>query len=564
LGGCSFEGSQTQHIGASYFPAETIKQFCGPLLDRFRIEVKIPGLLVIDTPGHEAFANLRRRGGSAADIAILVVDIVRGFELQTHESLSILKSRKTPFLVTASKVDNITGWKPHPNLAFTDSFAAQPPEIRQELDNRLYVIMGTLSRLGFKSERYDRLKDFRDTVAIIPTSGKTGEGIPELMALLVGLTQSFMKDELMISSGPGRGVILEIKEEPSLGVTTNVILYDGVIRTSDTIVLGGRETPICTNVRALLLPKPLDEIRDPRNKFSDVEQVGAAAGIKILAPNLESALPGSSMYVVPKGDDPSSYIKMVGEEIEKLRIETDIDGVVLKTDTLGSLEALISLLTSSSTPIRFADVGDISRREVIEAEAVRLKDPTLGVILGFNVKTLPDAEEEIQKAGITVFHSNVVYRLIEDYVKWRDLQKATGMKGELDRLTFPARLQLLPGCIFRRSNPAIVGVEIQLGRIRPGCKLMFEDGRVVGEIQRIQDKGKDIHEALRGTQVAISIDDAIVGRHINEGDVLIVAVPEQHVKLLLTRFKESLNSEEVDLLNKIIETMRKTNPLWAF
>ncbi len=241
MGGCSFEGSQTQHIGASYFPAETIKQFCGPLLDRFRIEVKIPGLLVIDTPGHEAFANLRRRGGSAADIAILVVDIVRGFELQTHESLSILKSRKTPFLVTASKVDNITGWKPHPNLAFTDSFAAQPPEIRQELDNRLYVIMGTLSRLGFKSERYDRLKDFRDTVAIIPTSGKTGEGIPELMALLVGLTQSFMKDELMISSGPGRGVILEIKEEPSLGVTTNVILYDGVIRTSDTIVLGGRE-----------------------------------------------------------------------------------------------------------------------------------------------------------------------------------------------------------------------------------------------------------------------------------------------------------------------------------
>jgi translation initiation factor 5B len=564
LGGCSIEGSQTQHIGASYFPAETIKQFCGPLLEKFHIEVKIPGLLVIDTPGHEAFANLRRRGGSAADIAILVVDIIRGFELQTHESLSILKARKTPFLATASKVDNITGWKSHPGRVFADSFAAQPPEIQQELDNRLYTIMGTLSRLGFKSERYDRLKDFRDTVAIIPTSGKTGEGIPELMALLVGLTQTFMKDELVISSGPGKGVVLEIKEEPGLGMTTNVILYDGVIRTSDTIVLGGRETPICTNVRALLLPKPLDEIRDPRNRFSDVEQVGAAAGIKILAPNLENALPGSSLYVVPKGENPQPFMKMAGEEIEKLRIETDIDGVVLKTDTLGSLEALISLLTSANTPIRLADVGDISRREVIEAEAVRLKDPTLGVILGFNVKLLPDAEEEIQKESITVFQSNIVYRLIEDYVNWRDLQKATGMKGELDRLTFPARLQLLQGCIFRRSNPAIVGVEVQAGRIRPGVKLMFEEGKIVGEIQRIQDQGKDIHEALRGTQVAISIEDAVVGRHIDEGDVLFVAVPEQHTKLLLTKFKESLNPEEIELLNKLVETMRKTNPLWAF
>jgi len=564
LGGCSFERSYTQHIGASYFPAETIKQFCGPLLERFKIEVKIPGLLVIDTPGHEAFANLRRRGGSAADIAVLVVDIVRGFEQQTHESLNILKARKTPYLVTASKVDSITGWKSHPGMAFVDSFNAQPPEIQQEMDNRLYVIMGTLSRLGFKSERYDRLKDFRDTVAIIPTSGKTGEGIPELMALLVGLTQTFMTEELGVTTGPGKGVVLEVKEEPSLGMTINVILYDGVIKTSDTIVLGGREKPICTSVRALLLPKPLDEIRDPRNRFSDVGQVNAAAGIKILAPNMEEALAGSSLYVVPKGENPELYMKMVGEELERLRIDTDIDGVVLKTDTLGSLEALISLLTGSSTPIRLADVGDVSRREVVEAEAVRLKDPTLGVILGFNVKTLPDAEEEIRKAGITVFTSNVVYRLIEDYVKWRDTQRATGMRGELDRLTFPARIQILPGCIFRRSNPAIVGIEIQAGRIKPECRLIFEDGRAIGEIQRIQDKGKDLHEALRGTQVAISIKDAVVGRHINEGDVLFVAVPEQHVKLFLSKFKESLDQEEIDLLNRLVETMRKTNPLWAF
>jgi len=564
LGGCSLEGSKTQHIGASYFPADTIKKFCGPLLEKFHFEVRIPGLLVIDTPGHEAFANLRRRGGSAADIAILIVDVVRGFEVQTYESLSILKARKTPFLVAISKIDNIAGWKPNLGMAFGDSFLRQAPEVQLDLNNRLYGIMGTLSRLGFRSERYDRIKDFGDTVAMVPTSGKTGEGIPELMALLVGLTQTFMKGELVVTSGPGKGVVLEIKEEPSLGVTANVILYDGVIRTSDTIVMGGKEAPISTSVRALLLPKPLDEIRDPRNRFSNMEWVAAAAGIKIVAPNLENALAGSSLLVVPKGANPRPFAKMVKDEVETLRIKTDIDGVILKTDTLGSLEALTALLSSSNTAIRLADVGDISRREVVEAEAVRLHDPILGVILGFNVKLLPDAEEEIKKKGIVVFRSDVIYRLIEDYVKWRDQEKAAGLKGELDRLTLPGKMQILPGCVFRRSKPAIVGVEVQSGRIRPGYPLMLEDGRAIGEIQRIQDKGKDIHEALAGVQVAISMDEPTVGRHIHEGDTLYVAVPEQHVKLLLAKFKEFLSTDEIELLNRLIETMRKLNPLWAF
>jgi len=564
LGGCSRAGSQTQHIGASYFPADTIKKFCGPILEQFKVELKIPGLLVIDTPGHEAFANLRRRGGSAADIAILVVDVIRGFEVQTYESLNILRARKTPFLVAVSKTDSIPGWKPSRRMAFADSFSGQRPEVQQDLDNRLYTIMGTLSRLGFRSERYDRLRDFKDTVAIIPTSGKTGEGIPELMALLSGLTQTFMKDELSVTAGPGRGVVLEVKEEPGLGVTANVILYDGAIETSDTIVLGGRESPICTSLRAILLPKPLDEIRDPRNRFSSIERVEAAAGIKIVAPNLEEALAGSTLYVVPKGESPRSLIKAVGEEIETLRIKTNIDGVVLKTDTLGSLEAITALLVASEVPIRLADMGDISRREVVEAEAVQLHDPILGVILGFNVKLLPDADEEAQQKGISVFQSDVIYRLIEDYTNWREAQKAAGLKGEIDRLTMPGRMQILQGCVFRRSKPAIVGVELQAGRVRPRFPLMREDGRTIGTIQRIQDKGKDLLEASAGTQVAISIDDAVVGRHIHEGDALYVAVPEQHVKLLLTKFKDALAPEEIDLLNKLIETMRKLYPLWAF
>lgn len=526
--------------------------------------MQIPGLLVIDTPGHEAFANLRRRGGSAADIAMLIVDVIRGLEIQTIESINILKARKTPFLVVATKIDLIPGWRPTPGGTFRESYEKQAPEVRTDLDNRLYTIMGGLSRLGFQSERYDRLRDFRSTLAIVPVSAKTGEGLAELMALVSGLTQVFMKDELTVTAGPARGTILEVKEEPGIGITVNAILYDGILKTTDTIVLGGREAPIVTHVRAILLPKPLDEIRDPRNRFSNVDSASAAAGVKIVAPDLDRALAGSSIYTVPEGEDSSKYEKMIMEEVEKLRIDTEIEGIVLKTDTLGSLEALTELLRDANVPIRLADVGDISRREVVEAETVQLKEPTLGVILGFGVKILPDAEEEASEARIKIFRSEVIYRLMEEYIGWRDEQKLAGSKAELETIVRPGKLQILPGCIFRRSKPAIVGIEVQVGRVKPNYSLMLVDGREIGTVKHIQDEGKDMDEATVNMQVAISIEDAVVGRQINEGDTLYISVPERDVKHLLSRFTDSLPPSELELLKQLVETRRKTNPLWAF
>ena len=492
------------------------------------------------------------------------MDTIRGFELQTHESVNILKARKTPFLVVATKIDMIPGWKSVPRSTFRESYARQAPEVRTDLDNHLYTIMGSLSKLGFRADRYDKLEDFRNTLAIIPASGKTGEGLSELMALISGLTQVFMREELTVTDGPARGTVLEVKEEPGIGMTLNAVIYDGVLNASDTIVLGGRESPIVTTVRAILLPKPLDEIRDPRNRFSNVDSVSAAAGIKIVAPNLDRALAGSSIYGVSKGESPRRYEKMIEEEVERLRINTDVHGVILKTDTLGSLEALTELLNDAKVPIRLADVGDISRREVVEAEAVKLKDSLLGVILGFGVRVLPDAEEEAVRGNIKIFRSEIIYRLIEDFVAWRDQQRLAGSKAELDLLVRPCRMQILPGCTFRRSRPAIVGVEIRAGRLKPNCAVMVEDGREIGTIKRIQDKGKDMDMATANMQVAVSIDNAIVGRQIEEGDTLYVSVPEQHTKQLLAKFSDSLAPDELELMNKLVETRRKTNPLWAF
>ncbi|MEM1507451.1 MAG: translation initiation factor IF-2 [Candidatus Bathyarchaeia archaeon] len=556
-------GGMTQHIGASFFPIDTLKEIAGPFLRIVGGEIRIPGLLVIDTPGHEAFANLRRRGGGIADIAILVIDILKGFEAQTYEVIEILKSRKTPFLVAANKIDRIPGWKPYPNAPFLESYKRQEPAVRQILDEHLYRIIGKFSELSFRADRFDRIRDFTKTVAIIPTSAKTGEGIPELIAVLAGLTQQYLRGRLQTTSGPAKGTVLEVREEVGLGVTVNAIIYDGVLRKGDIIVLGGKEKPIVTSVRAILMPKPLDEIRDPRERFLSVDEVYAAAGVKIVAPNLEGALAGAPVYVVPSEAKVDEYVKEVLEEIGKIRISTEIDGVVLKADTLGSLEAIAESLSRNGVPVRLADVGDVSKRDVTEATIVKEKEPLYGVVLAFNVKVLPDAEEEAKAHNIPIFWHNVIYHLIDEYIKWMRSEKEARERGEFERLVKPAKIKVLPGYVFRRSKPAIVGVEILAGQIKPRIRLMTGEGKEIGEILQIQDKGAAIPNAGKGRQVAISIDRPIVGRHFDEGDILYSHIPEEHARLLNSKFKDKLSADEMEALGEIITIMRKISPLWA-
>lgn len=556
-------GQITQWIGASLLPSKTIEQICGQLLQQFHFELKVPGLLFIDTPGHETFSNLRRRGGSAADIAVLVIDVTKGVEPQTVESINILKSRKTPFIVAANKIDAIKGWKSNPETYFLASLKTQFPEIQTELDNRVYTIMGTLSRLGFRAERFDRISDFTENVAIVPVSAKTGEGIPELLAILTGLTQAYLANKLQVTSGPARGTVLEVKDEPGLGTTINAIIYDGSLKVDDTVVLGGREHPIVTEVRAILLPKPLDEIRDPRDRFTSVKRVTAASGVKVAAPNLETALAGSPLYAVPKGKNAKEYVRIIEDEVQKLRIKAERSGIVLKTDTLGSLEAVTESLSRHDVQIRLADIGDVSRRDVVEAEAAGEEDRLLAVVLAFNVRVLPDAEEEAKTAGIPVFRSDIIYHMIEDYLRWSEEQRSAGVKAELDALVRPCKAKVLSGFIFRRSKPAIVGVEILSGRLRPKYPLISASGKKLGDLERIQDKGNDVQEAAVGMQVAVSIEDGVVGRNVSEGDTIYTDVPERHLRTLRTKFPSELSDSDQETIKELVQIKRKENPVWG-
>src|SRR3990170_2701274 len=556
-------GGMTQHIGASFFPLATLKGLVGPLLKQWKARITIPGLLVIDTPGHEAFVNLRKRGGAAADIAILVVDVLRGFEAQTYECVEILKSRKTPFLVAANKVDRLPGWVSKPAELLLKSYQGQNAYVRQDLDEHLYSIMGSFSQLGFRADRFDKIMDFTKNVAIVPVSAKTGEGIPELLAVLVGLTQQFLRKQLRTTKGAARGTILEVKEEPGLGVTVNAVIYDGVLKKGDTVVIGGREKPIVTKIRAVLLPKPLDEIRDPRDKFSSVDEVAAASGVKIAAPDLEGAIAGAPLYAVPSEDRVDEFVQMVSEEVEKLRVATDIEGVVLKTDTLGSLEAIADILKRNEIPIRLADVGDVSKRDITEAAVVKEHEPLYGAVLAFNSKILPDAQEEARNQGVQVFEHNIIYHLVDNYMDWMRKEQEARLSKEFERFIIPAKLKVLPGFVFRKAKPAIFGVEIIGGTIKPKVPLMGADGEDLGEILHVQDKGKAVSEARTGMQVAVSLEKPVFGRHINEGDTLHVKVPESHAKFMLTKFQARLAPEELETLSEYVNLMRKKTPFWA-
>jgi len=557
-------GGITQHIGASFFPVDTLRQIVGPLLSMTKGAIEVPGLLVVDTPGHEVFTNLRKRGGGVADIAILVIDILRGFEAQTYECIDILKSRKTPFLVAANKIDRVPGWKSFEDTPFLKSYQLQDRYVREDFDNRLYDIIGEFSRLGFKIDRFDHIKDFTKTIAIVPTSAKTGEGVTELLMVLVGLAQQFLKKQLQVTTGAAKGTVLEVKEEPGLGLTLNTIIYDGVLQKDDVIVVGGKEKPIVTRIRAILIPKPLDEIRDPRDKFSSVNAVSAAAGVKIVAPEVEGALAGAPLYAVPEGEEPEKYAKLISEEIEKIRIATDTDGVIVKADTLGSLEAIAEILKKNNVPIRLADVGDISKRDVTEASVVKEHDRLYGAILAFGVRTLPDAELDAETKGIQIFRDQIIYHVIDNYLAWSKKISEAQAEGDFETVIKPAKIQVMEGYVFRRAKPAIFGVDILAGRIVPKVSLIrAEDMEDIGEIQQIQDKGKSLPDAQKGMQVAISMDKPTVGRHVFEKDVLYVKVPEKDAKLLLTVFTDRLSTDEQEALNEYVSAMRRKMPFWA-
>jgi len=536
-------GFITQKIFAIDVPFENIRKICGSLLDQLKIKLSIPGLLMIDTPGHEAFTNLRKRGGNLADIAILVIDINEGLKPQTVEAIEILKQYKTPFVIALNKIDLIPGWKSQKTFLI-NNINSQPDSVKQRLDNKLYEILGQLYNLNIKTERFDRIEDYTKQIAMIPCSAKTTEGFPELLMVITGLAQRYMEDSLKIEvKGDAKGTILEVKDEKGLGTTVDVIIYDGLLKVNDQIIIGGIDDSIITKVRSLFIPE--------KGKLKQIKEISAASAVKIYAPGLNDAVAGMPIRVV-SNDNIEKLKKEIQKEIQEVIMETDKQGIVLKADSLGSLEALISLLKARDVKIKKASIGSITKKDISDASAE--KNPLNKVILAFNVKS------EI-KSDIKIISSNIIYKIIDEFQLWIDNTKKSLEAKELENLVRPCKIEIMKGYVFRQSNPAIVGADILIGTLKTNTPLM-KNGKQVAVVKSIQYEKENINEVNSGKQVAVSIPNVIIGRQINEGDILYSDIPERDF-IQLKKLTKYLNRDEVELLKEIVQIKRKDNQLWG-
>jgi len=554
-------GAITQHIGSTAVPLEVISGIAGDLVDPDDFD--LPGLLFIDTPGHHSFSTLRSRGGALADIAILVVDVNDGFQPQTHEAVDILKRTATPFVVAANKIDTVPGWNPEPDRPSKLAIESQSERVRSDLNERLYEIIGQLSGEEFSADMYWRVTDFQKNVGVVPVSAETGEGIPDLLAVLMGLSQRYMKSEMRIdAAGPAAGTVLEVKDTRGFGTTVDVVVYDGTLREDDTIVVGGHAEPIVTDVRALLRPKPLSEIRADE-AFEQVPQVRAAQGVKIAASDLGDAMAGAPVRVV--GDrDVEEVVGAVEAELADIEVTTQEEGITVKADTLGSLEALVSTLEEDEVPVMSASVGDVAPRDVRMAETAH--KPHERAILAFNVDVLDDARRLADQEGVGLFEHDVIYRLVEGYEEHVEALERSQQQQILENITRPARFEILPDHTFRQSDPAVVGIEVRGGLLRRNSRVVdFEESEPerVGTLKGIQDEGEDVDEARTGERVAVSIDGPTVGRQIREGDTLWVEIPEKHAKILEQEIADELSGDEREVLSMYLERHRKRDPFWG-
>ncbi|MFO7793414.1 MAG: translation initiation factor IF-2 [Candidatus Nanohaloarchaea archaeon] len=545
-------GGITQMIGATEIPLDTVEDVCGDLLNQLDTDLTIPGLLFIDTPGHAAFSSLRKRGGSISDIAVLVIDIEEGVQPQTEEAIKILKQSETPFVIALNKIDKMPGWKTE-DECFSKNIQNQSQKNIQKLDDEIYELMADLNEYGFVIDRFDRVDNFTEKIGVIPLSAMTGEGLPELLMTVSGLAQKYLSDQLEVEDGDGKATVLEVSEQKGFGTTIDVIHYDGVIEADDKLVYGTSDGVNVTEIRALLKPRPLKEIRLDK-QYQEVERVEPASGIKIAGKDLEGAVPGAP---VRTGKDIKKLKEEVNQELETSSFETDNEGLVVKADSLGSLEALMREVEKMDLKVQKAEVGSIKKSDIIEVDN---EDPEFRAVIAFNSEFTAQAQKMAEDKNVEIFNSEVIYEALENYTDWKKEIKDKNRQKALDSIARPAEIRTLQDHVFRSSNPVVVGMKVVDGVITTGS-LMTKDGEKVGRIKALQDDGESLDKAEKGDKLAISIANSSIGRDFEAGDHLYVNITNKDYKRL-KELEDLLSEGEKQVLEKIVDIKDSVDPHW--
>ncbi|KAM3545393.1 Eukaryotic translation initiation factor 5B [Beauveria bassiana] len=556
-------GGITQQIGATYFPVEAIRQKTQVINKDGAFEFKVPGLLVIDTPGHESFSNLRSRGSSLCNIAILVVDIMHGLEPQTLESMRLLRERKTPFIVALNKIDRLFGWKKIDNNGFQESLALQNKAVHNEFDKRLSETKLAFAEQGFNAELYYENPSMSKNVSLVPTSAHTGEGIPDMLKLIIQLTQERMTNALMYLSEV-QATVLEVKAIEGFGMTIDVILSNGILKEGDRIVVCGTEGAIKTNIRALLTPAPLKELR-LKSQYVHNKEVKAALGIKISAPGLEGAIAGSRLMVVGPDDDEDDIEDEVLSDLDNLlsRVEKSGRGVSVQASTLGSLEALLDFLKDCKIPVANVGIGPVYKRDVMQCGIMLEKAPDLAIMMCFDVKVDKEAQQYADEQGIKIFTADIIYHLFDAFNL--HMKEMLEKKREESKLLAVFPCVLKPVAIFNKTGPIVIGVDVVDGQLKINTPIAAVKTNPItnvkeiiklGRVTSIEREHKQIPVCKKGQpSVAIKIEmggtQPTYGRQLEESDQLYSHISRASINCLKEFYREEVTNPEWNLIVKL-------------
>ncbi|CDY45947.1 BnaA02g17730D [Brassica napus] len=547
-------GGITQQIGATYFPAENIRERTREL--KADAKLKVPGLLVIDTPGHESFTNLRSRGSSLCDLAILVVDIMHGLEPQTIESLNLLRMRDTEFIVALNKVDRLYGWKTCKNAPIVKAMKQQTKDVVNEFNMRLTGIITQFKEQGLNTELYYKNKEMGETFSIVPTSAITGEGIPDLLLLLVNWAQKTMVEKLTYVDDV-QCTVLEVKVIEGHGTTIDVVLVNGVLHEGDQIV-----GPIVTTIRALLTPHPMKELR-VKGTYVHHKEIKAAQGIKITAQGLEHAIAGTALHVIGPDDDIEAIKEQAMEDMESVlsRIDKSGEGVYVQASTLGSLEALLEFLKSPAVkiPVSGIGIGPVHKKDIMKAGVMLERKKEYATILAFDVKVTTDARELADEMGVKIFCADIIYHLFDQFKAYIESIKEEKKKESADEAVFPCVLRILPNCVFNKRDPIVLGVDVVEGILKIGTPICVPSREFIdiGRIASIENNHKPVDYAKKGSQVAIKIiasnpeEQKMFGRHFDMEDELVSHISRRSIDILKTNYRDELSMEEWKLVVKL-------------
>ena len=547
-------GGITQQIGATFFPITALKKKTEKVARRYNLDYKLPGLLIIDTPGHESFSNLRSRGSSLCDVAILVVDIMHGIENQTIESMEMLKAKKSFFVIALNKIDRIAGWKPINDAPFELTYKKQDDFAKHNFEKNFNNVVQQFASRGFNVLPYFKI-NFRERISafpIVPTSAITGEGIPELLMIVQLVTQDKMATKLA-SKNELQCTVLEVKVEGGIGTTLDVILVNGELHVNDRIIVAGLNGPIVTKIRALLTPQPMRELR-VRSEWVHHDVVYAAMGCKIAAPELEGAIAGSELFVATDDDDVERCMGKVMDDVNSIysQVDKNGEGLFVQASTLGSLEALLSHLRDKNIKVSQVGIGPVHRKDVIAISHMVEKDIRYAVILAFDVPITEEAAHAAEEMKVKIYPANIIYHLTDAYEAYIKEIEAQRKDKARQKVVFPVKLTMIPNAIFNRSKPIIMGVHVQTGTLRKGTPLVvITDNKplYLGTVENIQNEKKDQDTAGPNSEVSISIkagpDSSIIaGKDFKPGDVIISRLNREIINILKEYFRDDLKKDE--------------------